>query len=142
MVINMNNILVGFLISTVVLSCTTKTDKINISELTIPGTLLHDSNVKSGCGYFAADQNGNPVLSFTAGTSDSVFLYYATYDPARKAFNLPVRIASSLGTDFHEESMNKVAFKSNGTIVAAWEIKHPNPKNKYAGSLRYAQSHD
>lgn len=138
----MNNILVGFIISMVFLSCATKTEKINISKLTIPGTLLDNSTVKSGCGYFTDDQNGNPVLSFTAGIPDSTYLYYATYDPARKAFNLPVRIASSLGTDFHEESMNKIAYKSNGTIIAAWEIKHPTLKNKYAGSLRYAQSHD
>ncbi|HYF67468.1 MAG TPA: exo-alpha-sialidase [Ohtaekwangia sp.] len=138
----MNNTLVGFLITLVLLSCTAKTEKINISDLDIPGTFLGDSTKRSGCTYFTTDHNGSPVLSFTAGTPDSTYLFYATYDTVRKSFNLPVRIAASLGTDYHEESMNKVAFKNDGTIVAAWEIKHPTPKNKYAGSLRYTQSYD
>lgn len=69
-------------------------------------------------------------------------LRYAVYNEAQKEFADPVSIPASEGTSIHNESMNKIAFKKDGTIVAVFSKKHPTEKNKYAGSILYCQSFD
>src|SRR5690606_8404900 len=74
-------------------------------------------------------------------TDDSV-LYYGVYDRYSGTFGTPVAVPPSKGTTGHGESMNKVAFRGDGTVVAVFERRHPTEKNKYAGSILYAQSFD
>ena len=90
--------------------------------------------------YFTTDATGKPVLCWTA-TDDSV-LYYGVYDRYSGTFGTPVAVPPSKGTTGHGESMNKVAFRGDGTVVAVFERRHPTEKNKYAGSILYAQSFD
>lgn len=90
--------------------------------------------------YFTSDATGKPVLCWTA-TDDSV-LYYAVYDRFSGSFGTPLAVPPSKGTTGHGESMNKVAFLGDGTVIAVFEMKHPTENNKYAGSILYAQSFD
>jgi hypothetical protein len=90
--------------------------------------------------YFTADVKGNTVLCWT-GTSDSI-LYYTVYDRQAGTFGTPVAVTPSRGTTARGESMNKVAFRGDGTVVAVFEKKHPTERNKYAGAIFYVQSFD
>lgn len=48
----------------------------------------------------------------------------------------------SEGSRSHPESMNKIAFKADGTVVALFEVKHPVEGNPFAGSVYFTLSGD
>lgn len=96
----------------------------------------------AGGPYFTSDHFDNPVLCWTEGEEGKQQLWYAVYSGEEKKFVNPVSIPVSIGTGIHPESMNKIAFRKDGTVIAVVERKHPTEKNKYAGSILYAQSFD
>src|SRR5690606_21070422 len=51
-------------------------------------------------------------------------------------------VEPSKGTAVHPENMNKIAFRSDGTVVAVYSRKHPTEENRFAGSILYTQSFD
>lgn len=96
------------------------------------------------CSYLTKDHKGNPVVVWTEGNKETkeVFLYYAVSVDKGKTFGEAIKVESSKGTVFHAESMNKVAFKSDGTVIAVFEKKAPTKENQYAGYIFYTQSFD
>lgn len=94
--------------------------------------------------YLTKNHKGNPVIAWTEGDKEGgeVYLYYAVSQDSGRSFTDPVKVMTSRGTRFHGESMNKVAFKSDGTVIAVFEIKTPTEENKYAGVIMYSQSFD
>jgi hypothetical protein len=110
--------------------------EIEISQATVVAERL------SGGAYFTNDNSGNVVLCWTAGAKGNAQLYYAFYNSEKGIFEEPIVVAPSQGTGVHEESMNKVAFRKDGAVIAVYERKHPTEKNKYAGSILYTQSFD
>lgn len=96
----------------------------------------------SGGAFFTHDHLGNAVLCWTAGKKGEGQLYYALYDTLSGTFEETISVTPSKGTSTQGESMNKVAFKKDGTVVAIYTRKHPTEKNKYAGSILYTQSFD
>jgi hypothetical protein len=110
--------------------------EIEISHATVVADSL------SGGAYFTKDNSGNTVLCWTAGPKGNAQLYYAFYNSEKGILEEPIVVTPSQGTGVHEESMNKVAFRKDGTVIAVYERKHPTEKNKYAGSILYTQSFD
>jgi hypothetical protein len=96
----------------------------------------------AGGAYFTKDNHGNAVLCWTAGGKGNAQLYYAVYEKQKGTLGKPVAVTPSKGTSMHDESMNKVAFRHDGTVIAVYANKHPTEKNKYAGSILYSQSSD
>src|SRR5690349_10239237 len=96
----------------------------------------------SGNAYFTTDQLGNPVLCWTGGEKEQSLLYYSVYNKKSGTFGKNILVMPSKGTSMHGESMNKLAFKKDGTVVAVYERKHPTATNKFAGSILYTQSFD
>ena len=117
--------------------CSTKEIHTGPTEVALPV-----EGLKTGCAFLTTDQHHVPVLSFTGSTDTSTALYFSKFDTVSNALSVPLQVTPSIGTGFHEESMNKVAFKTDGTIIAVWEMKHPVAENKYAGSILYSMSHD
>lgn len=118
-------------------SCGRKRDAIEVSEAVIISTTR-----PSGGAFFTKDHHGNPVLCWTEGEKSVAMMYYALYDQSTQRFSAPLGIAPSVRSSLSPESMNKIAFKKDGTIIAAYSRKHPTDSNKYAGSIFYTQSFD
>ncbi|NEU07157.1 exo-alpha-sialidase [Flavihumibacter sp. R14] len=94
--------------------------------------------------YLTHDQSGNAVLCWTERSGvDSLYrLKYAIYDTATQQFGNAVTVTPSKGTKASPESMNKVAFKSDGTVIAVFTRKFENQKNPFAGAIFYSTSTD
>lgn len=92
--------------------------------------------------YLTQDHQGNPVLCWTEKEETGQFMMkYAVYDSI-SGFETIVSVTPSLGTRIHPESMNKLAFKADGTVVVVYSVKHPTVDNPFAGSIFYALSGD
>lgn len=118
-------------------SCQNSQNTIEVSQPVVAS----GDHVASGP-YFTRNHLGNPVLCWTEGEEGRQQLWYAVYNDGQKKFTDPVSIPVSVGTGIHAESMNKIAFRNDGTVIAVFERKHPTEKNKYAGSILYSQSFD
>lgn len=94
--------------------------------------------------YLTQNHNGVPVLVWTAYYTDkkNSVQYFSIFNEETDSFGKPVEIPTSRGTTPHAESMNKVAWKSDGTIVSVFEKKHPHKANQWAGSIMYSTSVD
>jgi len=104
--------------------------------------VLIDS-LEGSCPNFTKDQKGNTVLSWVRKTNDSTnVLCYATSTDDGLTFSEPVVITPSQTVKPHSENLPKLIFKPSGEIMAIWGTESSSTKNKYAGSISYAQSFD
>ena len=94
--------------------------------------------------YLTRDEKGKAVLCWTEqSASDSLYrLRYATYNERTGSFGVPVTVEPSAGTGTSAESMNKVGFKSDGTVLAMYTRKFTGEKNPWAGAICYSLSLD
>lgn len=92
--------------------------------------------------FLTHDQNQNPVVVWTEEKGGELNLYFAASHDNGKSFPRKVNIPLSRGVATHAEGMPKVAFKKDGSIIAAYEKKTPTKQNKYAGSVYYVMSSD
>ncbi len=92
--------------------------------------------------YLTHDHKNNPVIVWTEKDKENMMLFFAVSHDNGKTF--PERTSLSLTSDVatHSESVPKVAFKNDGTIIAAYEKKSPTHENKYAGAICYVTSAD
>lgn len=101
-------------------------------------------SLESSAPYLTTDNKGNAVLCWTSKDPvDSLNrLMYAVYNAEDDKFSQPVIVSVSAGTVPSEESMNKVAFKSDGTVLAVFAKRFESEKNPYAGAIFYSISSD
>ncbi|WP_207420464.1 hypothetical protein [Desertivirga brevis] len=94
--------------------------------------------------YLTQAPDKRAVLCWTAkDPSDSLYrVQFAAYNPATSRFGAPVTVTPSIGCSHSPESMAKVAFKKDGTIIAVFARKFENEKNPYAGGIYYTSSKD
>ncbi|WP_316811566.1 sialidase family protein [Pedobacter heparinus] len=94
--------------------------------------------------YFTRDSKQNPVLCWTEkDRADSTYrLKYAVYNAGTRQFDSPITVPASAGCSNAAESMAKVAFKADGTVLAIFARRFPNEKNPYAGAIYYSISAD
>src|SRR5690554_5826063 len=94
--------------------------------------------------YLTNDHHGNPVLCWTElDMQDSLYrLKYAIYDTQSATFSNPITVAGSEGSSTAAESMSKVAFKSDGTVIALFNKRFENSKSRFASALYYTLSKD
>jgi hypothetical protein len=92
--------------------------------------------------FLTHDDKSNPVVAWTEKQNDNLSLIYAISDDDGKSFSNKVIIPLSNDVATHAESMPKVAFKNDGTVVAAYEKKAPTKENKFAGAIYYIVSSD
>lgn len=107
-------------------------------------TALNTTGIEATAPYLTTDHKGNPVLAWAEKDGkDSLYrLKYAIYNQEKNEFGSPFTVATSRGCSSSAESMGKVAFKSDGTVVAIFAKKFPNEKSPYAGAICYSMSTD
>lgn len=94
--------------------------------------------------YLTQDHKGNPVLCWSEqdGTDSLYRLKYAIYDQQKDQFGQAFTVRASVGCGVSPESMAKIAFKSDGTVIAVFAKRFPQEKNPYAGAIYYSMSGD
>jgi len=94
--------------------------------------------------YFTVDHKGNAVLCWSEqDAKDSLYrLKYAVYDQQNDQFGRSFTVPGSAGCSVSAESMAKIAFKSDGTVMAVFAKRFPNEKSPYAGAIYYSMSED
>lgn len=128
----MNRLIFISLLSVVLLAC-------GEEDTTIP---FSTKGASAESVYLTRDQNDNPVAVWTERKGEDLTLLFAVSNDGGKSF--PNKISLPLTSDVatHSEGMPKVAFKKDGTIIAAYEKKAPTEANKYAGAIYYRVSRD
>lgn len=131
---------IAFLLMGTVLCFNACTRKTNIPE----AQLLNTGAAEAVAPYFTRDNEGNAVLCWTEKDSnDSLFrLKYARYNVQASRFDQAITVPASAGCSNAAESMAKVAFKADGTVLAIFGKRFPNEKNPYAGAIYYSLSTD
>ena len=105
-------------------------------------TLISSKRAIAESVFLTRDHHNNPVVVWTERENEKLTLYFAASSgngtSVRKAISLP--LVSEIAT--HAESMPKVAFKRDGSIIAAYEQKAPTEDNKYGSAIYYVTSAD
>lgn len=106
--------------------------------------LLNSGGINSVGPYLTQDNRGNAVLCWTEQDGkDSLYrLKYAVYDEQLNSFGTAVTVPGSAGCGIAAESMGKVAFKADGTVMAVYAKRFLSEKNPYAGAIYYSFSAD
>lgn len=94
--------------------------------------------------FLTKNHLGHPALCWTEELTEGerFVVKYSVFDPEEAAFGDIITVTPSEGTAVHPENMNKIAFKSDGTVIAVYSRKHPTEENRFAGSILYTQSFD
>ncbi len=94
--------------------------------------------------YLTKDNQDNPVLCWAEKSGkDSVYqLKYAVFNKAGQKFGAPVTVRGSAGMSNSPESMGKIAFKSDNTVIAVFAKSFPEEKSPFAGGIYYTSSTD
>ncbi|GAB4047410.1 exo-alpha-sialidase [Spirosoma litoris] len=89
------------------------------------------------------DASGNPLLSWVEKESDkgSIF-YFAVSKDGGQTFGEKIRVKAPATLSAHAEGMPKIAEKSDGTLLAVFEVPNPTPASRFAGDLLYTMSSD
>lgn len=92
--------------------------------------------------YLTNDHQNNPVIVWTENSEGKRTLFFATSKDNGETFSEKISLPLTNDVATHAESMPKVAFKKDGTIIVVYEKKAPVQENKYAGSIHYVLSTD
>ncbi|WP_285057986.1 sialidase family protein [Pedobacter ginsengisoli] len=106
--------------------------------------LLHSGGINSVGPYLTKDNKGNTVLCWMEQDGkDSLYrLKYAVYNGQEDKFGTAVTVPGSAGCSISAESMGKVAFKADGTVMAIYAKRFLSEKSPYAGAIYYSFSSD
>ncbi len=105
---------------------------------------VSNPNFNATASRLTTDHKGNPVLSWAEQDDSSRVLgvYFATSKDGGKTFLDQKMIKNTEGVASHAEGMPKIAFKSDGTIIATFEMRRPTPESRFAGDILYTMSTD
>lgn len=108
--------------------------------------LLSENGKNASGAFFTRDHDGSNIIVWTeklpGGEETGNIMKFARWNSTDAAFDASQEVESSIGCRTHDESMNKIAFKNDGTIVAVFSKRTPTQKNRFAGALYYTQSFD
>jgi hypothetical protein len=105
---------------------------------------LSDSRQSATAPRLSTNHKGQPVVSWVERNdkNDVVGFYFATSVDGGETFAAKYSVPLITGVSTHAEGMPKVAFKADGTIVAAYEARRPTPESRFAGNIYYRMSTD
>ena len=92
--------------------------------------------------YLTSDGENRPVIAWTEKSNEEVKFFYARISKSGNVKDKRIAIPVPADISTHAEGMPKVAFKSDGTVIAAYETKTPTKENKYAGAIFFTESRD
>lgn len=112
-------------------------------ERVTPKTVLLSDPQKTGTTpRFTTDHRNRPVLSWVEKEGEKNLFFFAVSDDNGKTFGDKISIGVSTNCSVHAEGMPRVAFKSDGTIFATFEVKKPTKEAPRASDLMYVTSAD
>jgi hypothetical protein len=125
-------------------SCNSSTDQSSDALEQDEAVLLSAAGSNATNPFLTKNHLGHPALCWTEELpeGEGFVVKYAVFDPDEAAFGDIITVEPSKGTAVHPENMNKIAFRSDGTVVAVYSRKHPTAENRFAGSILYTQSFD
>ncbi len=95
--------------------------------------------------YLTKTNNDEAVICWTEqdiAIAPVKYFYFSVFNPEDRRFTDSTRIPLPQDAALHTEGMPKIAFKSDGTIVAAYEVKTASDLNPYSSEIHYMQSED
>lgn len=113
-------------------------------ELTQKPIQISSSDKESSCVYLTEDENQIPILSWVeVDTTGEKAFYFAKMDIDKGKFSESTQIPIPQNTSVHEEGMPKIAVKSDGTLLALYEVSESMENSKWGlGDVRYIESFD
>lgn len=114
------------------------------SESGSSSPVIISNPAKHAKGHYATkDQDGNIVLSWLEEEDKSTSLLFSISRDGGQSFSPALEIPAAKGcTDGHGEAPPKVAFKTDGTMIAVYTRKKPTDENPFAGTVEYSLSSD
>src|SRR5919199_2498158 len=89
------------------------------------------------------DAGGNPLLTWVEKESDQkATFYFARSADGGKTFGEKIQVNAPATLSAHAEGMPKIAVKSDGTLLAVFEVPRPVAESRFAGDLLYVISKD
>ncbi|GAB3025897.1 sialidase family protein [Spirosoma pulveris] len=88
------------------------------------------------------DAQGNPLISWVEKISEKETAFYFAQAADGQTFGPGIRVKAPAGISSHAEGMPKLAVKTDGTLVAVYEVPNPTPESRFAGDLLYTMSAD
>ena len=124
-------------------SCTERKNRVGDNRM-VDTLTISAPGVDSEGPYFTLDHEGYPVLVWSEKTGDDedmgYLVKYARFSEGGDEILDEGVVAPSRGCSTTSESMNKIAFKKNGTMVSVFSRRTPTEENRFAGALYYSQS--
>jgi hypothetical protein len=109
-----------------------------------PGQLISDPKFHATAPRLTSNHLRQPVLSWAERNekNEVVGFYFAVSSDGGTTFGARKSVSMTTGVSGHAEGMPKIAFKSDGTVVAAYEARRPTPESRFAGNIYYRLSKD
>ena len=140
----MKSLIFSTILTCLFFSCTENPSSISSGQ--ISPQLVSNINQSASGPFFTADHNNKQVLVWTeklpGEEAAGHVVQFARLNENGTGFDAPQQVTASKGCRAHDESMNKIAFKKDGTIVAVFSKRNPTKENRFAGALYYTQSFD
>ncbi|MBY5957898.1 exo-alpha-sialidase [Membranicola marinus] len=108
--------------------------------------VISDPDAEAVGPYFTSDVKGTPILVWSEkckGEAETGYVMkFSKFSKEGGGFQQPREVSSSRGCTTTSESMGKIAFKKDGTMIALYSRRSPTPENRFSGALYYTQSFD
>jgi BNR repeat-like domain len=106
--------------------------------------VVSNPQFNAGVPRLTTNHKNQAVLSWVEKDDSNavVGFYFSTSTDNGKTFSDKKTVSIVEGVSSHAEGMPKVAFKSDGTVIAAYEVKRPTPESRFAGDILYVVSND
>lgn len=113
-----------------------------IQSLANPGKRILELKNNASMPRFTTDERGRTVLSWVEKQGEKASFFYSVSADGGQTFSDKIRVPVLPGVSVHAEGMPKVAFKSDGTVLALFEVKKPTADAPRASDLLFMTSKD
>ena len=114
-----------------------------IAEKPTSETTISDPQFAAAVPRLTTDAAGNPLVSWVEKESEKeAAFYFAVSTDNGQTFGKKIRVKAPANLSTHAEGMPKIAVKSDGMLLAVFEVPRPVPESRFAGDLLYTMSSD
>ncbi len=123
------------------------TDKIKPEPIQKELTVKQSTRISTGKSladspFLTVNHQNKAVISWVEGEGENAYLYFSISEDNGKTFAAPIAVTPTNGLTAHKETMPKLAFKEDGTILAVYQRRTPTLTNRFAGAIYYTLSAD
>lgn len=106
--------------------------------------VLSDTAYDASCAYMTRNAQGELVVSWveSAPGAETGTFHYAVSADNGQTFSAAREVATATGIQPHAENLPKIIFRPDGEVIVMFGVQSNDPRNKYAGKVRYTSSPD